>query len=57
MKMILILQKGFYVYFHGSCWEVEVKGRYYVRMEDTQSTNQIASYMNLCTATVKICGI
>ena len=47
----------FYINFHGSCWEIEVKGCYDIRVEDTQSTNQIASYVNLCTATGKICGV
>ena len=47
----------FNVYLHGSSRKVEVKGRYYVGMEDSQPTNQIASYMYLGTAAWKVGGV
>ena len=53
----IVSQKVLNVYFHGSSRQVEVKGRYDVGMEDSQSTNQISPCMNLGTTTGKVGGV
>ena len=46
-----------YIDLHGSGREVEVKGRDYVWMNDSESTNQIASHVNLRTPAREVGGV
>ena len=52
-----VSQEMLYIDLHGSGREVEVKGRDYVWMNDSESTNQIASHVDLRTPAREVGGV